>query len=72
MNKDIQSIQTYLMNRLEKLNDDNYMKENLKDEISRSNTVSNTALAYIKVVDLQLRIDGLSTKERQTIKRVSK
>lgn len=72
MNKDIQSIQTYLMNRLEKLNDDNYMKENLKDEISRSNTVSNTALAYIKVVNLQLRIDGLSTKERQTIKRVSK
>lgn len=72
MNKDIQSIQTYLMNRLEKLNDDNYMKENLKDEISRSNTVSNTALAYIKVVNLQLRIDGLTTKERQTIKRVSK
>lgn len=70
MNKDIQSIQTYLMNRLEKLNDDNYMKENLKDEISRSNTVSNTALAYI--INLQLRIDGLTTKERQTIKRVSK
>ena len=72
MNKDIQSIQTYLMNRLEKLNDDNYMKENLKDEISRSNTVSNTALAYIKVVNLQLRIDSLTKKERQTIKRVSK
>ena len=68
---DIKKIQKYLMNRLDKLNDDKYMENNLKDEISRSNTVSNTALAYIKIVNLKLRINGLSTKERETIKKVS-
>lgn len=71
MEKDIKKIQTYLMNRLEKLNDDKYMKENLKDEISRSNTTANTALAYIKVVNLKLKVNGLSSKERETIKKIS-
>lgn len=34
---DIERIQKYLMERLDKLSDDKHMKKNLKEEIARSN-----------------------------------
>lgn len=71
MKKDIEIIQTYLMNRLDKLNDDGYMKKNLKEEVMRSNAVTNSALAYIKTKNLELKINGLSEQERVAIKKVS-
>lgn len=71
MEKDIKNIQQYLMNRLEKLNDDKYMKDNLKGEVARSNATANTALTYIKVVNLKLRVNSLSSKERKAIKEIS-
>lgn len=71
MEKDIKNIQNYLMNRLEKLNDDKYMKDNLKGEVARSNATANTALTYIKVVNLKLRVNSLSSKERKAIKEIS-
>ncbi len=70
MKSDITKLQTYLMNRLDKLNDDRYMKKNLKDEVLRSNAVTNSALAYIKTKNLELKINGLSEQERTTIKKV--
>ena len=69
---DINKIQKYLMQRLDKLNDDEYMKDNLKIEIARSNTVTNTTLAYIKAKNLEIRVNGLSHEERQVIKKISK
>ena len=69
---DINRIQKYLMERLNKLNDDKYMKENLKEEIARSNTVTNTSLAYIKIKNLEMRINGLSREERKAIGKFSK
>lgn len=69
--KEIETIQEYLMNRLNKLNDDKYMKDNLKDEVMRSNAVTNSALAYMKIKNLELRLKGLSFEERQLIKKVS-
>lgn len=69
--KEIETIQEYLMNRLDKLNDDKYMKDNLKDEVMRSNAVTNSALAYMKIKNLELRLKGLSFEERQLIKKVS-
>lgn len=68
----IQQIQNYLMNRLDKLNDDEYMKSNLKDEVMRSNAVTNSALAYIKIKNLELRLNGLTSAERQAISKVSR
>lgn len=68
----IQQIQNYLMNRLDKLNDDDYMKSNLKDEVMRSNAVTNSALAYIKIKNLELRLNGLTSAERQAISKVSR
>lgn len=68
---EIETIQEYLMNRLDKLNDDKYMKDNLKNEVMRSNAVTNSALAYIKIKNLELRLKGLSFEERQLIKKVS-
>ena len=70
MNDDIKKIQKYLIERLDKLNDDKYMKENAKEEIARSNTVTNTSLAYMKIKNLELRISFLSDKERKTIHKV--
>lgn len=71
MNNDIKDIQGFLMNRLEKLNDDKYMEKNLKDEVLRSNAVTNSALAYMKIKNLELRINGLSNAQRTTIKKAS-
>lgn len=68
---DIEKIQKYLMERLDKLSDDRHMKKNLKDEIARSNTVTNTSLAYIKIKNLELRIKGLTREERKVIHKVS-
>lgn len=68
---DINRIQKYLIERLDKLNNDKYMKEHLKEEIARSNAVTNASLAYMKIKNLELRINGLSRNEREAIKRVS-
>lgn len=68
---EIKDIQTYLMNRLERLNDDEYMKNNLKNEVMRSNAVTNSALAYMKIKNLELRIKNLSHIEREAFKKVS-
>jgi hypothetical protein len=59
------------MNRLDKLNDDKYMKDNLKNEVMRSNAVTNSALAYIKIKNLELKIKNLSHIEREAFKKVS-
>lgn len=68
---DIIKIQKYLIQRLDKLNNDKYMKDNLKEEIARSNAVTNASLAYMKIKNLEIRVNGLSREERQMIKRIS-
>ena len=69
--KDIEKIQKYLIERLDKLNDDKYMKKNAKEEIARSNTVTNTSIAYMKIKNLELRIKGVSNETRETIHKIS-
>ena len=58
------------MNRLDKLNDDKYMKKNLKSEIMRSNATTNSSLTFIKAKNLELKIRSLSSNEREAIKKV--
>lgn len=69
--KDIEKIQKYLIERLDKLNDDKYMKKNAKEEIARSNTVTNTSLAYMKIKNLELRIKSTTNGTREIIHKVS-
>lgn len=69
--KDIEKIQKYLIERLDKLNDDKYMKKNAKEEIARSNTVTNTSLAYMKIKNLELRIKSASNGTREIMHKVS-
>lgn len=69
--KDIEKIQKYLIERLDKLNDDKYMKKNAKEEIARSNTVTNTSLAYMKIKNLELRIKSATNGTREIIHKVS-
>lgn len=71
MENNIEKIQEYLMLRLDRLNDDDYMKEHIKDEIARSNAVTNSALAYMKMENLKIRVNSLSSDERNHIKRLS-
>lgn len=66
---ELKKIQGILMTRLERLDDDYYMKDNLKDEVMRSNATTNAALAYLKTENLKLRIKGLSHEERKAIKK---
>ena len=71
MNNDINKIQKYLIERLDKLSNDEYMKDNLKNEISRSNAVTSASLAFIKAKNLELRVNSLLPEQRKTIKKVS-
>ena len=67
-NEEIRKIKDYLMNRLEKLDDDTYMHENMKDEITRANASANAALTYIKAINLQLTLDKAKSKSKDSIK----
>lgn len=54
MNEDIKVIQEKLMNNLEKLNNE---KDNLSDEVARSNAISQLANTYIKTCNLVIRVE---------------
>lgn len=54
MNKDIKTIQEKLMNNLERLDNE---KDNLSDEVARSNAISRLANTYIKTCNLVIRVE---------------
>lgn len=54
MEKDIKTIQAKLMNNLERLDN---AKDNLSEEVSRSNAVSQLANTYIKTCNLVIRVE---------------
>ena len=69
--KDIEKIQKILMSGLDKLNDEKYMKENLKNEISRNKAITTTSLTYIKAKNLELKIKGFSAKGKKKNKKIN-
>lgn len=54
MNNDIKTIQEKLMNNLERLDNE---KDNLSDEVARSNAISQLANTYIKTCNLVIRVE---------------
>jgi len=71
-NSKIISIQEMLMREMERLDDNEYMKNAGKEEVLRSNALTNNATAYIKSVNLSLRIMEVAEKNEEQISALSK
>ena len=54
MNEEIKTIQKTLMNNLERLDN---AKDNISDEVARSNAISQIANTYIKSCNLVIRVE---------------
>ena len=64
MNKDIKTIQEKLMKNLERLDN---TKDNLSEEIARSNAISQLSNTYIKACNLVIRIEESKVDVRNKI-----
>ena len=67
MNEDIRKIQERLMNNLERIDS---AKDNISDEVARSNAVSQLANTYIKSCNLVIRAEESKASIRNKIKDV--
>lgn len=67
MNEDIKKIQERLMNNLERIDS---AKDNISDEVARSNAVSQLANTYIKSCNLVIRAEESKINVRNKIKDV--
>lgn len=67
MEKDIKAIQESLMNNLEKLDK---AKDNLSEEVSRSNAISQLANTYIKSCNLVIRVEESKANIKNKINEV--
>lgn len=64
MNNDIKQIQDTLMNNLERLNN---AKDNINEEVARSNAISQIANTYIKSCNLVIRVEESKINVRNKI-----
>lgn len=56
MNNQIIEFQEMLFRQAQRLDDDNTMATEGKEEIARANSLTNTSIAYIKAVNTQMSI----------------
>ena len=68
MENDIKTIQEKLMNNLERLDG---AKDNLGEEVSRSNAISQIANTYIKSCNLLIRAEESQVNVRNKIDKIS-
>ena len=68
MENDIKTIQEKLMNNLERLDG---AKDNLGEEVSRSNAISQIANTYIKSCNLLIRAEESQVNVRNKIGKIS-
>lgn len=61
-NNELKRIQKILLNQMERLDDEEIMKERGKREIQRSGALSQSAISFIKSVSLQTKILELAGK----------
>lgn len=62
MNNNIIKIQEMLMRQMERLDDNEQMKYNGKDEVARGNALSQSANTFIKSVNVGMRVIEMSDK----------
>lgn len=67
MNNDIKEIQERLMNNLERLDN---AKENISEEVARSNAVTQLSNTYIKTCNLVIRIEESKNDIRNKVSKV--
>ena len=67
MNNDIKEIQERLMNNLERLDN---AKDNISEEVARSNAVSQLSNTYIKTCNLVIRIEESKNNIRNKVSKV--
>ena len=67
MNKDIKEIQERLMNNLERLDS---AKDNISEEVARSNAVAQLSNTYIKTCNLVIRIEESKNDIRNKVSKV--
>lgn len=67
MNNDIKEIQEKLMNNLERLDN---AKDNISEEVARSNAVAQLSNTYIKTCNLVIRIEESKNDIRNKVSKV--
>ena len=65
MNNKIIKIQEMLFNQMERLNDNELIKSYAKRETTRSGALSQSASAYIKAINTQLKVKELCNKNSE-------
>lgn len=68
MNNKLLDIQNMLFDEMTRLNNNKFKTE----EISRSNALSNSAMAYIKIINLSLRLKESAIKNQLTYDQLKK
>lgn len=61
-NNELKKIQKILLNQMERLDNEEVMKERGKREIMRSGAISQSSISFIKSIQTQLRILEMSGK----------
>lgn len=72
MNNNLIKMQEILMRQIERLDDNNIMKENAQLEISRGNSIALTSATFLKTVNVGLRIIESAEKYNMTKDNLSK
>lgn len=71
MNKLIK-VQEIVFNQLNRLDNDNLMKTDLKNELNRGNIISNNAATYLKAVNTGLSISNTAKRTGQSLRELQK
>lgn len=60
----ILTIQEMLMKEMKRLDDDKLIEKNAKNEIARSNALSQSAMTFIKTINVKLRVMEVADKNK--------
>ncbi len=69
---ELKKVQKILLNQMNRLDDEKTMEHNSKREIMRSGAISQSACAYVKSVQTQIKILDLSSKYSSNVADVNK
>ena len=66
----MKELNIYLINDLERLNNEELMENNAEEEIKRTNAISKASQTVINNVKLQMNIKTLAEKEGKSVKQM--
>lgn len=72
MNNNLIKMQEILMKQIERLDDNNIMKENAQLEISRGNSIALASSTFLKTINIGLRVIESAEKYNMTKDNLSK